>query len=49
MRLLVHIKSNKIGSDQKQEMFLDILCLFLVNYRFSQHLTLITTPNPKLS
>jgi len=24
-------------------MFLDILCLFLVNYKFNQHLNLITT------
>jgi len=37
----VRNRSDK-GSDQKQEMFLDILCLFSVNYRFNQHLNLIT-------
>jgi len=35
---------NHFGSAQKQEMFLDILYLFSVNYRFNQHLNLITAP-----
>jgi hypothetical protein len=30
-------------SDQKQEMILEILYLFSVNYKFDQHLNLITT------
>ena len=33
----------KVGSDQKQEMILNILRLFLVNYKIDQHLNLITT------
>ncbi len=33
----------KVGSDQKQEIFLNILGLFLVNYKIDQHLNLITT------
>jgi hypothetical protein len=31
------------GSDQTQEMILGVLCLFSVNYKFNQHLNLITT------
>jgi len=34
---------NYRGSDQKQEMFLNVLCLFSVSYRFNQHLNLIAT------
>lgn len=38
----------KVGSDQKQEMVLRILCLFSVNQRVNQHLNLQTTIDQKL-
>ncbi len=39
--LNIHSHYQQMGSDQKQEMFFDIL--FSVNYRVNQHLNLITT------